>query len=77
MHSNRNQMRTSELIKEIEKLPIPKRIYVIEKTMHLIRKEEEINQMTNAVSELLTDYNTDKELTSFTSLDYSDFYEIK
>ena len=70
-------MRTSALIKEIESLPVPKRIYVLEKTIHSIRKHEELNQMKKAANELYADYKTDKELTIFTSLDYTDFYETK
>jgi len=70
-------MRTSALIKEIESLPVPKRIYVLEKTIHSIRKHEELNQMKKAANELYADYKTDKELIIFTSLDYADFYETK
>jgi hypothetical protein len=38
-------MKTTELIKEIQKLPGRKRIYVIERTLRLLRKQEEGNQM--------------------------------
>ena len=59
-------MRTTELIKEIQKLPIQKRIFVIERSLHSMRKKEDFNQMKKAVDALLLDYNTDKELTAFT-----------
>ncbi len=62
-------MKTGEIIKEIERLPIPKRIYVIEKAIQLIRKQEDAIQMKNAVNDLMTDYKSDKELTAFTNLD--------
>ena len=36
-------MNTNELIKEIKKLPVSKRIYIIEKTVHSLRESEEKN----------------------------------
>ncbi len=70
-------MRTSELIREIRKLPLSKRIYVIEKAIHSIREQEEKKQMQKAVDLLLDDYKNDKELIEFTNLDFEDFYEAK
>ncbi len=70
-------MKTKELIKEIQKLPVRKRIYVIERSMHLIRKQEEEDQMKKGADELYEDYLTDKELTAFTNLDFENFYETR
>ena len=70
-------MRTNELIREIQRLPISKRIYVVEKTIHLIRTQEENNIMKKAADTLFSDYKTDKELTAFSNLDFEDFYETK
>ena len=70
-------MRTTEILKEIQRLPISKRIYLLEKTIHSIRKQEEKNQMEKAVKLLYSDYETDSELTIFTNLDFEDFYEAK
>ena len=70
-------MKAKELIKEIQKLPVQKRIYVIERSMNLIRKQEEEDQMKKAADELYEDYLTDKELTAFTSLDFENFYETR
>ena len=70
-------MNTEEIIQEIQKLPVGKRIYVIERSMHLIRKQEEENQMKRAADELYEDYLTDQELTSFTNLDLESFYETR
>jgi hypothetical protein len=70
-------MKTKELIKEIQKLPVRKRIYVLERSMHLLRKQEEKSQMKKAAEALLDDYLTDKELTVFTNLEYEDFYETR
>ncbi|MGE5448966.1 MAG: hypothetical protein ACM3PR_11425 [Bacteroidales bacterium] len=70
-------MRTSELIKEIQKLPIQKRIFVIEKSLHSLRRHEENNQMKKAVDLLYSDYKYDRELTAFTNIDFEEFYEAK
>lgn len=70
-------MHTSDLILEIKKLPLSKKIYVIEETIKAIRKEEISHQMEMAASDLEIVYNTDKELTAFTSLDMDHFYEAK
>lgn len=43
--------------------------------MHLIGKQEEEDQMKKAADELYEDYLTDKELTTFTNLDFENFYE--
>ncbi|MDO8930657.1 MAG: hypothetical protein Q7W54_16920 [Bacteroidota bacterium] len=70
-------MRITELINEIKRLPLQKRIFLIEKTLHSIRQEEEINQMKKAVDLLLKDYKTDSELTAFKDIDYEEFYEAR
>lgn len=70
-------MRTNELIKEIQRLPIQKRIFVIEKSIHSLRKHEDTNQMKKAADALCTDYESDKELVAFTNLDFEEFYEAR
>lgn len=70
-------MRTSEIIKEIQRLPIQKRIIVIEKTIHSLRNHEDTNQLKKAAAILYSDYKTDKELVAFTNLDFEDFYETR
>ncbi len=70
-------MNTTELIEEIQKLPVSKRIYVIEKTIHSIRKQEDNNQMKLAAETLYSDYKTDKNLNAFTVLDCEQFYETR
>lgn len=70
-------MRTTELIKEIEKLPVQKRIFVIERTLQSIRRNEENSQMKKAAELLYHDYTTDAELTAFADIDYADFYETR
>ena len=65
----RLDMRTSDIIKEIQRLPIQKRIFVIEKTIHSLRKEEDTNQLKRAADNLYSDYKSDKELIAFSNLD--------
>lgn len=70
-------MKTAEIIKEIQNLPVTQRIYVVEKTIHSIRKQEEKTQMVKAADTLKYDYETDRELTMFTNLDFENFYETR
>lgn len=70
-------MRTNEIIREIQRLPLLKRIYVIEKAIHSIRSQEDKNMMKKAADELYEEYKADNELTAFTNLDFVDFYEAK
>ncbi len=70
-------MQTIQLIQEIQRLPLSKKFYVVEETIKSIKKDEMQHQMELAVKELYNDYNTDKELTAFTSLDLEFFYEAK
>jgi len=70
-------MKTSELIKEIKRLPIQKRIYVIEKAIHSIRQQEDAHQIEKAVNDLYSEYKTNSELTAFSNIDFEDFYETK
>jgi len=61
-------MRAIDIIKEIKRLPVSKRIYVVEKTIHSIRIQEDKNVMKKAADELYSDYMTDNELTAFINL---------
>jgi hypothetical protein len=70
-------MKTSDLIKELNLLPMRKRIYVIERTIHSMRTKEEKGDMKKAVELLLPDYLNDEELTVFTALDFEGFYEAR
>lgn len=71
------KMRTNEIIKEIKRLPISKRIYVVEKTIHSIRTQDDKKQMEKAAYTLRSDYKSDNELTIFSNLDFEDFYEAR
>lgn len=70
-------MKTQELILEIQKLPVQKQLYLIERSMCFLRKQEDNILMENAVSELYEDYKTDKELTAFARIDLDNFYETR
>jgi len=67
-------MGANEIIEKIQKLPFTEKMYVIEKSISLIRKQELQNQMQLAAEALYEDYASDKELTVFTQLDLEGFY---
>ena len=70
-------MRTSQILQEIERLPIQRRIWVIEKTLKSIREIENRKKMEFAVEELYEDYKRNHELTVFTEIDLENFYETR
>ena len=68
-------MSAFELISEIEKLPLPEQMLVVERAMHSIRVAEVQSRMRQAAEALYSDYANDTELTDFTALDAEEFYE--
>ncbi len=70
-------MRTRELMREIERLPIGRRILLMEKTLRSIRESDHKQKMAAAADLLDADYRTDSELTAFTALDLENFYEAR
>jgi hypothetical protein len=70
-------METREIIRAIRKLPVSKRMLIVEKTLKTIRESETRKRMVNAAESLFEDYKNDKELISFTQLDFEGFYETK
>lgn len=70
-------METREIIRAIRKLPVSKRMLIVEKTLKTIRESETRKRMVKAAESLFEDYKNDKELTTFTQLDYQGFYETK
>jgi len=70
-------MSTTEIINEINSLPVNKRLVIIEKALYSIRHEETKNNLKEAADKLLNDYKSDKELTAFSELDFEDFYEAR
>jgi hypothetical protein len=70
-------MTTSSIIKEINRLPLSKRMLVIEKAIRSIRSANSKDILKQAADKLQFIYKEDKELTVFTALDYTDFYETR
>ncbi|HEX4374739.1 MAG TPA: hypothetical protein VHZ50_15655 [Puia sp.] len=70
-------MGTSEIISEINKLPLSQRLTLIELTIKKIREEEKKEQLSTAAEKLYNDYVNDPELTIFSNLDQEDFYEAR
>ena len=69
-------MTSTQIVQERNKLSISERILVIENALKNIRHEaKKKSSMKNAAKLLLSDYLNDKELTSFTALDFQNFYE--
>ncbi|MDR3694337.1 MAG: hypothetical protein P4L47_06860 [Mucilaginibacter sp.] len=68
---------TSEIITEINKLPVSQRLTLIELTIKKIRQEEKKQQLIASAEILYNDYINDPELTALTILDQEDFYEAK
>ncbi|CAD5255902.1 MULTISPECIES: hypothetical protein [unclassified Imperialibacter] len=70
-------MKTNDLIKEIQRLPISQRIDLAEKIIHSLKEPHGSEQLVVATDALIEDYKSDEELTVFTSLDLEGFYEAK
>ena len=70
-------METKEIIKQIEKLPVEKRMVIIEQTLKTIREKEIKKEMTKAIEELQEEYRSNKDLTAFTDIDFENFYESR
>lgn len=69
-------MTTTNILRELESLPLTEKLFVIEKTLRSIRKEKE-KSLASAVDSLYQDYCSDKDLTIFTKLDKEPFYETR
>ena len=70
-------MQTAQLMQEIFKLPLDKKFFVVEQTLKSIKLDEGNKRLTMAAEALYHDYTNDKELTSFTLLDFEEFYEAR
>ena len=69
-------MTPSKIIRELERLPLAEKLFVIERTIKSIRTEKE-KSLKTALDTLYDDYKSDKELTEFTKLDNEPFYETR
>ncbi len=70
-------METKIILQEINKLPVEDKMYVVERTLKSIREIEIKEKMSKAVSELMEEYKSNKELTAFTAIDFENFYETR
>lgn len=70
-------MSTKELIAEIERLPVTKRIHLLEETLRGLRMEQTRQAMSKAAKALEEVYRKGGELTSFTTIDLDTFYEAR
>ena len=70
-------METKEILVQIEKLPLEKRMLLIEQALKSIRENEINLLMRKAVEELKEEYKTNKDLTAFTDIDFEHFYESR
>jgi hypothetical protein len=70
-------MSTKELIAEIERLPMTKRIQLLEETLRGLRKDQTRLAMTKAAKALEAAYRKGGDLTAFTAIDLDTFYEAR
>jgi hypothetical protein len=78
-------MTQKNILNEISKLSFAERLTLMESVLHSLREELQqvegaskdaglSEQLTKAAVALLSDYESDEELTAFTALDAEDFY---
>lgn len=70
-------METKEIIEQIGKLPMEDKMLIVEKTLKSIREKEIKEKMSKAVSDLMEEYKSNRELTAFTEIDFENFYETR
>jgi hypothetical protein len=79
-------MTRSDILDELQKLPLSERLAVIENVVRLIRNDlgrtetggdlpSRRRRMAEAAEALLPDYRSDPELTAFSALDGQEFHE--
>jgi len=70
-------MSTTDILKEIDRLPFNEKLFVLEKTLKDILRYNYEQQMTIAAEAMENEYKTNPDLTAFSDLDMEDFYEAK
>jgi hypothetical protein len=71
-------MSTRQIVDEIEKLPLDEKIKLMQvMVMRIAKEKEQAGSLHKGAEVLLSDYENDKELTVFTSLDKENFYETR
>lgn len=69
-------MSKEEILQEISFMSLDERLEIIQFTKNSLEQESKV-EVENGVEEMLVEYKTNKELTTFTSLDFDNFYEAK
>jgi hypothetical protein len=69
-------MSSREILLNIRKLPFEQRLLVIEKAIKTLHESTDYHLEKAAIA-LLSDYQNNKDLTAFTSLDFENFYETR
>ena len=70
----RSQSFTTDIMRNINQLPIAQRMLIVERIIHSIRQQEQ-QSLKKAAEYLYADYLSDQDLTIFTQLDCENFYE--
>jgi hypothetical protein len=69
-------MEVLEIIRSVNRLPLPQQMLIAERIIYSIRQREQPS-LKMAADCLYADYMTDENLTVFTKLDCEDFYETR
>jgi hypothetical protein len=70
-------MSATEILEKMNQLSTTERLFVIEKALKSLIDSNLSEQMTLAAESMENEYKTNAELTSFSNLDFEDFYEAK
>ncbi|MDP3829993.1 MAG: hypothetical protein Q8Q47_01910 [Ignavibacteriaceae bacterium] len=70
-------METNAILEQIDNLSVEEKMLIMEKTLKSIREKEIKGKMTKAVSEMMEEYKSNKELTVFSEIDFENFYETR
>jgi len=70
-------MSATEILEKMNQLSTTERLFVIEKALKSLIDSNLSEQMTVAAESMESEYKTNAELTSFSNLDFEDFYEAK
>jgi len=80
-------MTKTDILEEIRKLPAEERLGIVESALHQLREQflargsdsrtERRERLSIAADALKTAYETDSELTAFTTLDSDDFHAAR
>jgi hypothetical protein len=70
-------METLEILDAVQTLTTNQKIFIAEKIIRSLRKDEQKEQLKHAAETAFFDYKSDKTLTELTRLDGEDFVETR